>query len=447
MDVLITLTTAGADTGPFNLYSNVDSYTTAFETGVAKSALVAGYLSTLVPASTTYVRVKSTGRCTNYIDIFVTGSATTTTTTTNVPPTTTTTTTEVVTYYNVVLCGTSTPSVIRYNGPNNVTLGVVVQSSNGSCYTVSSVGSGPETVGTLLTQFASCVLCQGAPPPTTTTTTTATPTTTTTTTAGLYRVWNLYRTEGATNPACSTTPAAQVIPYNSNYTVGLVFKGSNGLCYTIANDGYQVSPANITLSEEFGTCTECTETAPTTTTTTAAPTTTTTTTVPLYHVWNLYRSEGAENPACSTTPASQVIAYNSNYAPGVVLKASNGFCYTIANDGYQVTAPLINLDDEFGNCTECTETSPTTTTTTTLPLSYTFNITGGWPTFGEACQEGTALAQIYGYNILFLDNAIFYNSPSLNVPYVGGDLYYKNTGTNEWSRINNLGENSLEGNC
>jgi hypothetical protein len=84
MDVLITLTTAGADTGPFNLFSNVDSYTTAFATGVAKSALVAGYLSTAVPASTNYIRVKSTGRCTNYIDI-VLDQVTTTTTTTEAP--------------------------------------------------------------------------------------------------------------------------------------------------------------------------------------------------------------------------------------------------------------------------------------------------------------------------------------------------------------------------
>ena len=82
MNVLITLTTAGIDTGPFNLYSNTDSYVTAFQTNIAKSLLVAGYTSTVVPAGTTYVRVKSTGLCTNYIDIYVTGSGTTTTTTT-----------------------------------------------------------------------------------------------------------------------------------------------------------------------------------------------------------------------------------------------------------------------------------------------------------------------------------------------------------------------------
>jgi hypothetical protein len=107
MTVLITLTTAGADTGPFNLYSNVDGYVSAFETGVSKSALVAGYSSALVPNGTTTIRIKSTGTCVNYIDVTVvttttttssttsTSSTTTTTTSTPPPPTTTSTTTGV----------------------------------------------------------------------------------------------------------------------------------------------------------------------------------------------------------------------------------------------------------------------------------------------------------------------------------------------------------------
>ena len=91
MTVLITLTTAGTDTGPFDLYSNVDGYVSAFETGVSKAALLAGYSSALVPNGTTTIRIKSTGTCVNYIDVTVV--TTTTTTTTSVPPTTTTTTT------------------------------------------------------------------------------------------------------------------------------------------------------------------------------------------------------------------------------------------------------------------------------------------------------------------------------------------------------------------
>jgi hypothetical protein len=101
MTVLIYLTTAGAGTGPFNLYSNVDGYVTPFETGVAKASLTTppGYTTALVPNGTTTIRVQSTGACTNYIDIVIGATTTTTTTsgalttTTTASPTTTTTTT------------------------------------------------------------------------------------------------------------------------------------------------------------------------------------------------------------------------------------------------------------------------------------------------------------------------------------------------------------------
>jgi len=92
MTVLITLTTAGADSGPFNLYSNLDGYTTAFESGVSQAALLSGYSSSLVPDYTTIVRVLSTGVCNNYVDITL-ASGTTTTTSTSSSSTTTTTTT------------------------------------------------------------------------------------------------------------------------------------------------------------------------------------------------------------------------------------------------------------------------------------------------------------------------------------------------------------------
>ena len=72
------------------MYSNLDWYVSAFETGVSKSALLAGYSSALVPDYTTIIRVKSDGVCLNYVDIILT-SATTTTTTTVAPTTTTTT--------------------------------------------------------------------------------------------------------------------------------------------------------------------------------------------------------------------------------------------------------------------------------------------------------------------------------------------------------------------
>lgn len=99
MTVLITLTAAGTDSGPFDLYSNLDGYITPFETGVSKLSLIGGYSSILVPDYTETIRVKSTGDCINYVDITVvyptttTTSTSTTTTTTTIAPTTTTTTT------------------------------------------------------------------------------------------------------------------------------------------------------------------------------------------------------------------------------------------------------------------------------------------------------------------------------------------------------------------
>ena len=68
MIVLLTLTTAGSDSGPFDLYSNLDGYITAFETGVDKATLEAGY-STTVPDGASVVRITSTGDCINSVDI------------------------------------------------------------------------------------------------------------------------------------------------------------------------------------------------------------------------------------------------------------------------------------------------------------------------------------------------------------------------------------------
>ena len=80
MFIYITLTSAGADSGPFNLYSNVDGYVSAFATSVPKATLLAGYAVT-APAGTTTVRILSTGVCTNFINVTVSITTTTTTTT------------------------------------------------------------------------------------------------------------------------------------------------------------------------------------------------------------------------------------------------------------------------------------------------------------------------------------------------------------------------------
>lgn len=94
MIVTIILTTAGTDTGPFNLYSDVDGFVSAFETGVSKAALLAGYTTSLVPNGTTIIRVMSANiLCTNFIDIVIGGECTTTTTTSSTSSTTSTTST------------------------------------------------------------------------------------------------------------------------------------------------------------------------------------------------------------------------------------------------------------------------------------------------------------------------------------------------------------------
>jgi hypothetical protein len=98
ISVFITLTSAGASTGPFNLYSNYDGYISAFETGVSKTALVGGYLSTLVPDGTTTVRVMSAGACTNYVNIAIGGLTTTSSTSSTSSTSTTSTTTAAITY-------------------------------------------------------------------------------------------------------------------------------------------------------------------------------------------------------------------------------------------------------------------------------------------------------------------------------------------------------------
>lgn len=85
--VTLTLLAAGTDTGPFNLYSNVDGYVSAFETGVSKASLLGGYTTYSVPDGTSIIRVCSTGVCTNCVD-FVIGSSTTTTSTSTSSPNT-----------------------------------------------------------------------------------------------------------------------------------------------------------------------------------------------------------------------------------------------------------------------------------------------------------------------------------------------------------------------
>ena len=125
MTVLITLTTAGTDSGPFDLYSDLDGYISAFESAVPKASLLAGYPSSLVPDFTTIIRVRSNnGLCTNYIDIPVeepttttTSSSSTSTSTSSSSTTTSTSTTAVPTTTTTSSSSTSTTTTTTTTVP------------------------------------------------------------------------------------------------------------------------------------------------------------------------------------------------------------------------------------------------------------------------------------------------------------------------------------------
>ena len=102
MIVFLQLTTAGVDSGPFDLYSNLDGYSEPFEENVSRASLIAGY-STDVPDYATVVRITSKEDCISSVDITLrdvecdlegyTGEITTTSTSTSTSTSTTTTTT------------------------------------------------------------------------------------------------------------------------------------------------------------------------------------------------------------------------------------------------------------------------------------------------------------------------------------------------------------------
>ena len=90
MTILITLTFAGSDTGPFDIYTNSDGFVTPIAVGVAKAALEAGYTVLGVPDDASIVRVQSLGICDNYLDILLAGATTTTTSSTSTTSSSTT---------------------------------------------------------------------------------------------------------------------------------------------------------------------------------------------------------------------------------------------------------------------------------------------------------------------------------------------------------------------
>jgi hypothetical protein len=92
MTVLITLTTAGSNTGPFDLYSDANGFSTIITSGISRAQLLAGYEATL-PTGTTEVLLRSAGPCNSDLYLTVAGAPSTTTTTSSTSSTTSSTTT------------------------------------------------------------------------------------------------------------------------------------------------------------------------------------------------------------------------------------------------------------------------------------------------------------------------------------------------------------------
>lgn len=136
MTVLITLTLAGSDTGPFDLYSDADGFTAPFQTGVAKSVLEAGLSTGTVPDGSSTILVKSTGTCNRDLYLSIAGNTTTTTTSTTSSTSTTSTSTTAAPTSRVTNYGAkNVAGAIRKNGVNVTSFAV----GNGGAYTTVSL--------------------------------------------------------------------------------------------------------------------------------------------------------------------------------------------------------------------------------------------------------------------------------------------------------------------
>jgi hypothetical protein len=161
MTVLITLTTAGNDTGPFNLYSNVDGYTIAFATGITRSQLVSGYTSSTVPTDTVTVLVQSTGTCNRDLYLIVDGAPT------PPPPP------PPGTRYNIQMCSGENPSGTIYtiNATDDITPSVNLvyrvyaptfnaDMDGTNCWEViSSTTAAAQTDAIFGTAYGTCTIC------------------------------------------------------------------------------------------------------------------------------------------------------------------------------------------------------------------------------------------------------------------------------------------------
>jgi len=218
--LLITLTSAGAGLGPFDLYSDVDAYTTPFDTGISKVALEAGYLTTLIPDAALFIRIVSTGSCTNYITVLAEVSTTTTTTTTASPTTTTTTIAPSTTTTTTVTPTTTTTTTVSPTTTTTTTVPVTTTTTTISPTTTTTTTVAPTTTTTTTISPTTTTTTIA---PTTTTTTTVAPTTTTTTTLPVTTTTTTTvapTTTTTTTVAPTTTTTTTVTPTTTTTTTG-----------------------------------------------------------------------------------------------------------------------------------------------------------------------------------------------------------------------------------
>lgn len=314
MTIYIVLTTAGSDTGPFNLYSDVDGFISAFEVGVPKVDLELGYNSYYAPDGTTVVRVMSDGICKNYVDIpIVVGP---------IPSTTTTSSTEPPTppipedcyCYNLTAVGEYAIYWRDCVGANHSFIGsefdINICAQLGSIITVGGDGSLIiANSGNLCTVNEDCS-------PTTTSTTTLAPE------CYCYHV---------------TSVGSYVVEWVDCHGVTQTFTGPEidiNVCAQPDTFTYSDGDGSLTITGGIDSCTEDGDCPATTTTTSSSSTTTTSTTtgIPSYSFELLYDDINCSN-ACAGLIPSTYYSADSVLGDFSVLYTDSGLT-TPAIDGY-----------------------------------------------------------------------------------------------------------------
>jgi hypothetical protein len=115
MDIIVTLVDPGISVGPFNIYSNADSFVAPVATGISRASLLAGYTLTGVSNLTTTVKLVSTGTCDSIIFLPVVGITSTTTSTSTSTSTTTSTTSSTSTSTSTTTSTTTSSTNYRYD--------------------------------------------------------------------------------------------------------------------------------------------------------------------------------------------------------------------------------------------------------------------------------------------------------------------------------------------